>query len=128
MPDPQDPATLRRSRLDWDEPAAPRHARILERHRALIRLRREVPALTDPRFSTVRCGWDDEARWFRLDRDGVSVLWNFADEERSVPVGGASAIRFATGAATVVGHAVALSARSVAVVEWSPRLSSPVAG
>jgi maltooligosyltrehalose trehalohydrolase len=43
VPDPQDRATFERSRLRWDEVAEPRHADLLEWHRALIALRREVP-------------------------------------------------------------------------------------
>ena len=45
VPDPQDPETFRRSKLDWDERSRPPHAELLEWHRHLIRLRREVPAL-----------------------------------------------------------------------------------
>ena len=36
VPDPQDPETFRRSRLDWSEPAAEPHARLLAWYRDLI--------------------------------------------------------------------------------------------
>jgi maltooligosyltrehalose trehalohydrolase len=57
IPDPQDPATFERSRLDWSELAERPHARVLAWHRTLIGLRRRLPDLTDPRHP-VRA-WDD---------------------------------------------------------------------
>src|SRR5690606_13287690 len=43
VPDPQDPATYERSRLRWDELAAPDHAAMLAWYRALIALRAGCP-------------------------------------------------------------------------------------
>jgi len=85
VPDPQDPRTFARSHLDWGEQGQAQHARLLELHRTLLRLRREIPSLTDPRFSTVSCVWDEHARWLRWDRDGASVAVNFAAGPRVVP-------------------------------------------
>ena len=47
IPDPNDAATFERSRLDWRELAAPRHAARRDEHRALLALRHEriVPLL-----------------------------------------------------------------------------------
>src|SRR5699024_1522769 len=86
VPDPQDPETFSRSKLRWDEAGEGMHARLLELHRRLIALRRDIPALTDPRFATVHCEFDEDARWFRLDREGMSVVLNFADVSSTVPV------------------------------------------
>ncbi|UAJ79911.1 malto-oligosyltrehalose trehalohydrolase [Leifsonia sp. ZF2019] len=44
VPDPQDPQTFLRSKLDWSEPARPENARLLEWYRTLTALRRDVPA------------------------------------------------------------------------------------
>ena len=88
VPDPQDPETFARSKLQWGEAGEGMHARLLDLHRRLIALRRDIPGLTDPRFDTVRCEFDEDARWFRLDRPGVSVVLNFAEETRAVPIGG----------------------------------------
>src|SRR5262249_47196306 len=46
IPDPNDPATFRRSRLDWECLERPQHARWLALYRRLLTLRRErlVPA------------------------------------------------------------------------------------
>ncbi|MDO9590075.1 MAG: DUF3459 domain-containing protein, partial [Microcella sp.] len=51
VPDPQDPATFERSRLDWGELTGDGHARLLALHRELIALRRSTPELTDPSFA-----------------------------------------------------------------------------
>ena len=49
VPDPQDPETFQRSKLDWAEPDAGAHARMLALYRALIALRRAVPGSHRPR-------------------------------------------------------------------------------
>jgi len=114
VPDPQDRATFERSRLDWAELAEPRHHKLLELYHELIALRRRMPALTDPRFATVSCGWDEEQRWFRLDREGVSVVINFSDQPRTVPAHGG--IILATGDAAADGTTVNLAAASAVVL------------
>jgi maltooligosyltrehalose trehalohydrolase len=45
IPDPQDPATFERSRLDWSERASPAHAGCLALYTELLRLRRTHRAL-----------------------------------------------------------------------------------
>jgi maltooligosyltrehalose trehalohydrolase len=42
VPDPQDPETFRRSRLDWSEPVREGHAHTLALYRALLALRRDL--------------------------------------------------------------------------------------
>ncbi len=84
--DPQDPATYQNSKLRWAEVETGEHARILALHRDLSRLRRERAELTDPRFGRNQVQVDDDERWLMMDRSGVRVLLNFADEERTVPL------------------------------------------
>jgi maltooligosyltrehalose trehalohydrolase len=43
IPDPQDPETFRRSKLDWAELAEPQHADLLQWYHELIRIRRNRP-------------------------------------------------------------------------------------
>ena len=50
VPDPQDPDTFQRSKLDWAETESGRHARLLATYRRLAALRRAHPDLTDPAF------------------------------------------------------------------------------
>ncbi len=76
VPDPQDPATFRRSRLDWAEPGREPHAGLLAWHRELIALRRRVPALTDPRLDRVTADCDAEAGWLLVRRGPVTVAAN----------------------------------------------------
>jgi maltooligosyltrehalose trehalohydrolase len=53
VPDPQDPATFNRSKLDWDELELREHAELLTVYRELIALRRRYPDLSDPRLDRV---------------------------------------------------------------------------
>ncbi len=68
VPDPQDPETFRRSVLDWSELDHGRHAVVLDRYRALARLRRERPELSDPSFASVATTADEATRVFTLRR------------------------------------------------------------
>ena len=115
VPDPQEPATFQNSKLDWTELRTPRHAELFALYRHLIQLRRELPGLTDPRFSTIAAEWDEEKCWFRLDREGVSVVINFSDTERCVPVT-LDEIVLATGQARLEAGVLRLSPTSAAVL------------
>ncbi|ROR92811.1 malto-oligosyltrehalose trehalohydrolase [Nocardioides aurantiacus] len=96
VPDPQDPATYERSRLDWSELAGGRHAVVLEAYRELGRLRREVPALTDPSFGSVACTADEESRVFTLRRGDTLMVVNFGSSPTSVALDGPAEQLFAT--------------------------------
>ena len=61
------------------------------------------------------CEFDEEQRWFRLDREGVSIVLNFADAPRTVPALGSMVLATADAAAN--GTAVTLSAASAAVLQ-----------
>jgi maltooligosyltrehalose trehalohydrolase len=86
VPDPQDPATFDRSRLDWSEPTRQPHAGLLDWHRQLIALRRGHAELTDGSWPEVDD--DDAARLLVMRRAGWTVACNLAAEQRSVPTGG----------------------------------------
>lgn len=87
VPDPQDRATFERSKLDWNE-IKDEHRRVLEWHRMLIELRRNVPSLTDPRRDSIDVTFDEEAGWLVFKRPGVSVVLNLGQGVVSVPLGG----------------------------------------
>ena len=78
VPDPQDPESFRRSKLDWTEPDREPHGRLLRWYRDLIRLRRAHPELHDPRLDVVDVTWQD--RRLRAHRGGHVVLVNLSDE------------------------------------------------
>ncbi len=94
VPDPQDPETFRRSRLDWDELGRSPHADVLAWHRELLRLRREVPALAGNHFTDVEVRWDEGAGWLVVERGPLSVVCNLSDSEQIVPLrdGGESVV------------------------------------
>ncbi|GGM40443.1 malto-oligosyltrehalose trehalohydrolase [Microbacterium saperdae] len=81
VPDPQDPATFRRSHLQWSEREAPDHAALLALYRDLITLRRTRPELTDPdlthtHVAVTQDDGDPSTRAYRIDRGACAVLIN----------------------------------------------------
>ena len=117
VPDPQDPATFERSKLDWSEATGGRHARMLEVYRSLARLRRERPELTDPSFGATSCSVDEERRVFTMRRGDLLVAVNFGDTEAEVDTGGGELL-FETGAGAKLhqGRRLTLPAHAGAVV------------
>ncbi|QIX27178.1 malto-oligosyltrehalose trehalohydrolase [Nocardioides sp. JQ2195] len=99
VPDPQDPETFRRSVLDWDELATGHHAVVLDCYRRLAELRRKLPALTDPDFTSVSC--TVEGRVLTMRRRDVLVVVNFGDSAATLPVDH-SALVFATPSGAVL--------------------------
>jgi maltooligosyltrehalose trehalohydrolase len=88
VPDPQDPETFERSRLDWSELDRGRHAVLLDAYRRLAELRRTLPELTDPDFASVSAEADDERRVFTLRRGDLLVAVNLGDAPASVAATG----------------------------------------
>jgi maltooligosyltrehalose trehalohydrolase len=86
VPDPQDPETFTRSRLDWSEAEGGRHARILGVYRELAALRRRFPDLTDPRFGSLVVDFDEEQRWLTLGRGRVTIALNVGETATRVPL------------------------------------------
>ena len=92
VPDPQEPATFERSRLDWAEPARGRHAGLLAWYRELIRLRRGRPELTDPRLDRVTTAYDQQAGWLIAGRGPVAVAANLGTGTWAFPASPAAAL------------------------------------
>ncbi|MEJ6554849.1 malto-oligosyltrehalose trehalohydrolase [Microbacterium esteraromaticum] len=93
VPDPQDPETFQRSKLDWGELAQRRHARLLDLHRRLAALRRAQPELTDPSIrkpsvELVVASDEPQHRAWRIDRGGLSILINLTPEAVAFDVDG----------------------------------------
>jgi maltooligosyltrehalose trehalohydrolase len=78
VPDPQDPETFRRSKLDWSELSREPHARVLGWYRDLLALRRAEPELRAP------CAASDDVSWadghLRLCRGRFTVLVNLDEQ------------------------------------------------
>jgi maltooligosyltrehalose trehalohydrolase len=96
VPDPQDPETFRRSKLDWSELDQPRGARMLEVYRQLAGLRRTHHALTDPSFGANRVEHDEDTRVISIHRGDLALHLNLGDAERVVDVDDGLAVLFQT--------------------------------
>ncbi|MFE7802995.1 malto-oligosyltrehalose trehalohydrolase [Nocardia sp. NPDC057440] len=88
VPDPQDPETFLRSKLDWSELGVARHAGLLGCYRALIALRRARAELTDPWLTRVVVDYDEDARWIVVHRGTVRLVCNLSADPVTVPIGG----------------------------------------
>ena len=86
VPDPQAEQTVTASTLDWSEPAGGVHAEMLDWHRALLRLRRAEPWLSDPRLDLVSVSYDAEQGWLVVSRGPLRVVCNLAPEPQVVPL------------------------------------------
>jgi maltooligosyltrehalose trehalohydrolase len=86
VPDPQELGTFTRSKLGWHELACEPHTGLLDWHRRLIRLRRQLPALVDGRMDRVRVRFGEDAHWFVLERGPVTVAFNLAAQAQTVPL------------------------------------------
>jgi maltooligosyltrehalose trehalohydrolase len=99
IPDPQAPSTFARSKLDWNERDREPHRSVLDWHRELLRLRRELPWLTDGRRERSRVRFDEAARWLVIDRGPVTVAANLGDRSVRVAAGdGTGRVRLASDA------------------------------
>jgi maltooligosyltrehalose trehalohydrolase len=103
VPDPQDPATFERSRLDWDELGDGRHAVLLGVYRELAALRRQLPELTDPDLRQVDVQVDEEARTLVMRRGSASVVVNFGTAVADIALSGGHEVLFATPAGASLG-------------------------
>ncbi|WP_372593749.1 malto-oligosyltrehalose trehalohydrolase [Actinotalea sp.] len=89
VPDPQAPGTVESARLDWSEPAAPTHARMLAWHRTLIALRRVLPGVLDGDLDATQVEHDSSGSWILVRRPGMVLVASIADGPVTVPLAGA---------------------------------------
>ncbi|BCL17111.1 malto-oligosyltrehalose trehalohydrolase [Micromonospora sagamiensis] len=116
VPDPQDPETFARSRLDWAELDKPEHREMLEFHRRLIALRKARPDLSDPRLDRVDVRHGD--RFLVVRRGECLVVANLADKAQRVNLPGVvRQVLLATGTGvTVMRDGVELPPETAAIV------------
>jgi maltooligosyltrehalose trehalohydrolase len=88
VPDPQDPETFQRSKLDWAEVGVEPHARLWNVYRELIALRHREPDLADPWLDDLRIEYDEEQRWIVMHRGALAVACNLGKTSATVPVAG----------------------------------------
>jgi maltooligosyltrehalose trehalohydrolase len=121
VPDPQDPATFERSKLDWDEVATGEHAAVFEWYRRMIALRRQMPVLTDGLREQARTSFDETQGWLVLERGPLTVAVNFGDQAVNLPAPGHQLVLAASEPAVAVADgALVLPPDSVAVLTAAP--------
>ncbi|MGA5306277.1 malto-oligosyltrehalose trehalohydrolase [Micromonospora taraxaci] len=116
VPDPQDPETFTRSRLDWAELDKPEHASMLSFYQRLISLRRSNSDLSDPRLHAVSVQHGDQ--FLVMRRGDTLVVANFAGRGQGVSLPGvARRVLLATGeGVTVMRDRIELPAETAAIV------------
>ncbi|MBJ7609498.1 MAG: malto-oligosyltrehalose trehalohydrolase [Candidatus Dormibacteraeota bacterium] len=92
VPDPQDPSTFERSKLDWSEVTDEPHATVLRWHRDLIALRAVNSGLRDGDRSALFVEHDEAARTLVMRRRGVTVVCNWGDSSFECHLPAADAI------------------------------------
>jgi maltooligosyltrehalose trehalohydrolase len=82
VPDPQDPATFERSKLDWAEVHKPGHAGILDLYKRLIALRHSRADLSDPRLDKIDVEHGDQ--YVLMRRGHTTVAANLAPVSQAI--------------------------------------------
>jgi malto-oligosyltrehalose trehalohydrolase len=119
IPDPQDPATFTRSKLDWAQPGQDAHRDMLAWYRELIALRRVRPELTDPRLDRVRAEQNEQDRWLVVHRGRLRIAVNLGPSPQRLPLGapGTGVLAASSPGVTLDGDTVAMPAATFAVIE-----------
>ena len=93
IPDPQDPQTFQRSKLDWSELDVDEHAKLLRLYQDLIALRRNETDLADPWLQRLFVDYDEDARWIAMRRGRLTVACNLGAQPVRVPFAGELVLR-----------------------------------
>ncbi|OBH49031.1 malto-oligosyltrehalose trehalohydrolase [Mycobacterium mantenii] len=88
IPDPQDPRTFARSKLNWSEVDTGEHARLHRLYRDLIALRRDHPDMADPWLDHLTVDYDEDDRWITVSRGRLRIVCNLGAERVRIPVSG----------------------------------------
>jgi maltooligosyltrehalose trehalohydrolase len=114
IPDPQDPATFERSKLNWAELDEGEHGRLLRFYRQLIALRHNEPDLADPWLDHMRVDYDEAGRWVVMHRGSLAIACNLGADAVDIPVTGE--VVLAWGEPTVAAEATRLGGHSFAIL------------
>ncbi len=117
VPDPQDASTFENSKLKWDEIAKPEHAEMLRWYKDLIALRASRRELTDGVLEQVDIDFDEEDRWFTMQRGGVVLVLALGEEGYSAGLDESVELLLASdGGITVEGGHLSMPGSGVAVL------------
>ena len=117
IPDPQDPETFQRSKLNWAEVDTGEHARLHRLYRDLIALRHNEPDLADPWLDHLVVDYDEDQHWIVVRRNWLAIACNLGAETATVPVAGELVLAWDT--PTVNGETSELPAQSFAILRLS---------
>ncbi len=90
--DPQAGTTFEQAKLDWAEPAKPGHVELLAWYQELIALRRNCPALTDPRLTQIETDRDDASGWLKIQRGPIVIAVNLGAADWTCRLPGAATL------------------------------------
>jgi len=82
--DPTNENAFHLSKLYWNDISATAHAEMLEWYRELIHLRRTCSGFTSLEPPSVH--FSEVDRWLRIERPSATIICNFANERRCVPL------------------------------------------
>lgn len=115
VPDPQDPATVEASRLDWSERERPENARLLRWYRDLVALRRAEPDVASGDRSRTSVDHGTDGSWLVLHRGSVHLVGVLGDEPLPLRATGVEVL-LAWDGCDVDGEDVVVPGRSVVVL------------
>jgi maltooligosyltrehalose trehalohydrolase len=120
IPNPEDPETFERSKLNWSEIHEGRHECMFRWVKELIRLRRTTVALNDGDLGHLRVACREEDRLLVMERGPVRILANLGDEGVKVDLREGELLRLKScdGVVLSAGEA-ALPKMSLAILECS---------
>lgn len=117
IPDPEISETYEASKLNWSELNQPDHAKMFEWYRALIRLRRGTPCLNNGSPGYVDVSFDEEKKWFRMERGAISVVSNLGEQVCELPIPQSSQLELASGdEVQIASNAIILPPDSIVVL------------
>ena len=125
IPDPQDPETFLRSKLNWDEIDDGDHGRLRHVYHGLLALRRDEPDMADPWLDDLKIDFDEDERWLVMHRGSLAIACNMNADEVTVPVSGE--VVLAWGEPTADADGTRLDGHSFAVLRTGSSPASPAA-
>jgi maltooligosyltrehalose trehalohydrolase len=118
VPNPQDPSTYERSKLDWTEVGKDAHQEMLSWYRTLIALRRQRPELSDPRWERIEATVSEDERWLVLQRGTLGIAVSLAAGDIVVPLPSPARVVVSSDPSVASGgHGLLMPPDSVAVFE-----------
>jgi len=117
IPDPQDPETFSRSKINWAELERETHTSLLAWHKQLIALRRRTPEFADGRLDQVEVRFSESEQWLAFRRGGYVIALNLSQETRRVPFAFPGALVLASEADCIIHKtSVEMPSDSVAIL------------